>query len=255
MLVVFLLFVSCTIKISAETTNITWTDELYNFTKTELNDASSIWHDFQTFALRHSSLPNEEAVRLCNRFQDKDMRNFSRIGMDPKGPLANRPTRILFLTTKRSLLLLNDRWYFELYVAMANQPNVEVTMWGTGCPGYRDEESTKQNLLRWFGETTFDIIHSTWTYQRTIRYEEDIGSSLGVGHPQSRSREFIDLPGDPLITGSINLVIAVCQCIVLHCILSSSYPQDIPYLSIHNTLLTPSPSSSHRSQSWCMKCH
>ena len=162
LLVLCLLFVSCTIKIAAETTNITWTDALYNFSRAELQEATEIWKDFQRFALKHSSLPSQEALRLCNRFEGKDMRNFSRIGMDLKGPLANRPTRVLFLTTKRSLLLLNDRWYFELYAAMANQPNVEVTMWGTGCPGYRDEETTKQNLLRWFAETTFDIIHSTW---------------------------------------------------------------------------------------------
>lgn len=201
LLVVFFFLVSCFTQISTEITSTTWTDHLYNFSKVELKEASDIWRDFQTFALRHASLPNDEAVRLCNRFQDKDMRNFSRIGMVSKGPIANRPIRILFLTTKRSLLLLNDRWYFELYVAMATQPNVEVTMWGTGCPGFRDEETTKQNLLRWFGETTFDIIHSTWTYQRTIQYEEDIGSFVGVGHPKSRSREFINLPGDPIITG------------------------------------------------------
>ena len=37
-------------------------------------------------------------------------------------------------------------------------------------------------------------------YQRTIRGVEDQGQTAFIGHPFGRQREFLDLPGDPLVT-------------------------------------------------------
>lgn len=169
-------------------------------------EAVEIWRDFQHFAQNHSIMHPSEAERICSRFESTSIGNYSRIGDTQKWQLhdhdsrAKKPMRILFLTTKRSLLLLSDRWYFELYMAMASQPGVEAIMWGVGMPGFRDEQTTRQNMMRWFTDPEFDVVHSTWTYQRTIRGIEDQGSAKGLGHANGRSREFGDLPGDPLIT-------------------------------------------------------
>ena len=170
-------------------------------------EAVHVWREFQEFALNHSSMLPSRAEWICNRFEAIDIRNFTRIGdtqrmqrMITEPQPAKRKTKVLFLTTKRSLLLLSDRWYFELYMGLATQPDVDAVMWGVGMPGFRDELTTKENLMRWFADPEFDIVHSTWTYQRTIRGVEDQGSGKGVGHPKGRSREFGDLPGNPLIT-------------------------------------------------------
>ena len=106
-------------------TNYAW----ISTTKDRLWEAVDIWRDFQQFAVNHSIMPIEEAERLCNHFESKSISNWSRIGDAQKWQLYDhdnhtQPIRILFLTTKRSLLLLSDRWYFELYMAMASQPNV-----------------------------------------------------------------------------------------------------------------------------------
>ena len=45
----------------------------------------------------------------------------------------------------------------------------EIVMWGVGMPGFRDEQTTMENMRRWFAEPIFDIVHSTWPYQRAIR--------------------------------------------------------------------------------------
>ena len=169
-------------------------------------EAVEIWRDFQHFAQNHSIMHPSEAERICTRFESTSIHNYSRIGDTQKWQLHDhdvhikKPMRILFLTTKRSLLLLSDRWYFELYMAMASQPGVEAVMWGVGMPGFRDDQTTRQNMMRWFTDPEFDIVHSTWTYQRTVRGIEDQGSGKGLGHVNGRSREFGDLPGSPLIT-------------------------------------------------------
>ena len=132
--------------------------------------ATKIWNDFQYFSLHHSSMPTGDALRLCQSFERNNLRNLSLIDTKKKlrQPTANgqsvheRPTRILFLTTKRSLLLLNDRWYFEFYQALASQHNVDIVMWGVGMPGFRDEDTTRDNILNWFVDPVFDIVHSTW---------------------------------------------------------------------------------------------
>ena len=109
-------------------TNYAW----ISTTKDRLWEAVDIWREFQQFAVNHSRMPVEEAEQLCNRFESKSISNWSRIGDAQKWQLYDhdnhtQPIRILFLTTKRSLLLLSDRWYFELYMAMASQPNVVRT--------------------------------------------------------------------------------------------------------------------------------
>ena len=132
--------------------------------------AVKIWNDFQYFAAHHSSIPAGNARKLCQSFESSNLRNFSLIDTKKKlrQPTANgktmnkRPIRILFLTTKRSLFLLNDRWYFELYKAIASQPNVHIVMWGVGMPGFRNEDTTRDNILNWFVDPVFDIVHSTW---------------------------------------------------------------------------------------------
>ena len=82
------------------------------------------------------------------------------------------------------------------------------------------------------------------TYQRTIQYEEDIGSSLGVGHPHSRSREFINLPGDPIITVVVHEVsLSLEELLVVPHIIFVVYEQVITHpltLSIRAGNNTPS---------------
>ena len=132
--------------------------------------ATALWNDFQYFSWHHSSMPTGDALRLCQSFESNNLRNFSLIDTKKKlrQPTVNgktmnkRPTRILFLTTKRSFYMLNDRWYFELYKAMASQPNLNMVMWGVGMPGFRDEDTTRDNILNWFVDPVFDVVHSTW---------------------------------------------------------------------------------------------
>jgi hypothetical protein len=164
--------------------------------------ASKIWNDFQRFATTHGDLGAVDAERMCLEFEQISISNHSKISNNLLN--GKKTTRVLFLTTKRSLLQLPDRWYFEFYQALHSQPSYDVIMWGTGMPGFRNNETTRENVLRWFIYPNFDIVHTTWTYQRTLRDVEDMGSSQIQNSNMVRAKEFLDLPGDPLVTAIVN---------------------------------------------------
>jgi hypothetical protein len=164
--------------------------------------ATKVWNDFQQFATIHGDLGAVAAERMCMEFEQISISNHSKISNNMLD--GKKTTRILFLTTKRSLLQLPDRWYFEFYQALHSQPRYQVIMWGTGMPGFSNNETTRENILRWFIYPNFDIVHTTWTYQRTLRGVEDEGSSKLTKSNMVRAREFLDLPGDPLVTAIVN---------------------------------------------------
>lgn len=181
----------------------------YFFVEGDVSESKAIgiWNEFQRFTVTHGDLTSNDAEHMCNRFEQISISNHSKISDNLLS--SNKTTRILFLTTKRSLLLLPDRWYFEFYQALHSQPSYEVIMWGTGMPGFRNNETTRENILRWFTYPNFDIVHTTWTYQRSLRgIEEDEGSSrsqqFGKNSKKVRARDFSDLPGDPLVTAIVN---------------------------------------------------
>ena len=74
--------------------------------------ASEIWREFQHFAAHHVTIPSNDTERICKRFENMNISNFTKIDDNTiQRSNADKILRILFLTTKRSLLLIPDRWY------------------------------------------------------------------------------------------------------------------------------------------------
>jgi hypothetical protein len=180
---------------------------------TDLN-ATRTWENVQYFARMHDDLSGTEALHLCRIFDSiEDLSGLSKVDKSRRDVTCDATRnfmacrrRVLFLTTKRSLLLMMDRWFFALYLAMNSIRNFEVIIWGTGFPGFNDNHSTKENIERWFEDPNFDVIQTTWTYQRTRRGLRDAGSASGLGHAKSRAREFQSLPGDPIVIAVVHEV-------------------------------------------------
>lgn len=156
------------------------------------DQAKILWNRFQKFS-RSYEMSSTQCAALD---LDTPLSHLSDI--DTSTSKNGNKIRVLYLATIRSLFMMTDRWIFHTYMALTNTNEYEVILWGIGMPGFHLNETTKQNIQRWFVDPLFDIVITSWPYHTTSkgRVDSDVERDM-YGH---RGDDFVGLPGSPIIS-------------------------------------------------------
>jgi len=167
--------------------------------------AQKQWRDFQKFIRSHEDRALDETLSQCDSLSlDDDLSMLTHVDTSSsRGSNSDKDMkrkRILFLTTARAFYLSTDRWSFHLFLGLQAQPEYDVLLWGVGFPGFASNETTSQNIMRWFQDPVFDVLVSTWNFHRT-KLGEDFREPRAHGSYRTLelAKSHNQLPGKPLI--------------------------------------------------------
>ena len=172
---------------------------------------SDYWYQFQNLTKYHDDISFQVSFDnwsgICNELNlDNDMISLQHIDKRKYDDIhSKKKLRVLYLVTIRSFFLMMDRWMYQFYIALAHDENYDVTIWGIGMPGFNNSETTAENINRWFEDSKFDIVHTTWPYFFAVRDKLDYSfSKKAVWLNQRRDKEFSNLPHSPIISVTVH---------------------------------------------------
>lgn len=172
---------------------------------------SEYWSKFQNFTKYHDDISFQVSFdswsNVCNELHlDNDMIGLEHIDRIQYNDIkSKKKVRLLYLVTIRSFFLMMDRWMYQFYIALAKDDNYDVTIWGVGMPGFNNSQTTSENINRWFLNTKFDIVHTTWPYFISVRDKYDYSfSKKAEWLHQRRDKEFDNLPHSPIISVTVH---------------------------------------------------
>ena len=169
------------------------------------------WYQYQNFTKYHDEisfqLSFDKWTNVCSDLNlDNDMIALNHVDKRKYNDInSKKKLRVLYLVTIRSFFLMMDRWMYQFYIALANDDNYDVTIWGIGMPGFNNSQTTAENINRWFEDSKFDIVHTTWPYFFAVRDKLDYSfSKKSEWLHQRRDREFTNLPHSPIVTATVH---------------------------------------------------
>ena len=117
-------------------------------------------HQFE-FALYPTGVISDDNLNyfeLCDRVMTKILET-NLTYVDNSTHSGEHSIRILYMVDAATFITRKERHVQYMYFALRDQQDFDVTLWGKGFPGYNSSDTMLNNILLWFENPTFDVIH------------------------------------------------------------------------------------------------